>query len=103
MFSIGILGFIVWSSTHKNRLALLISDYKVINFTISKYNSFNLNIIKQDIAGKFFYLFIKVYSFLFQDSILTNKKLASETLREVPLNFKPFYLAHKYIEPNWLD
>jgi len=43
-----------------------------------------------------------LHSLLFQNSILNNKSLASETLREVPLNFKKFYSAHKYIDPNWL-
>jgi hypothetical protein len=43
-----------------------------------------------------------LHSLLFQNSILNNKSLASETLREVPLIFKNFYSAHKYIEPNWL-
>jgi len=43
-----------------------------------------------------------LHSLLLQNSILNKKSLASETLREVPLNFKKFYSAHKYIDPNWL-
>lgn len=114
MFSIGILGFLVWSQL----VALPDSDFRVINFTIgwkdytllNTFYSSNVNNIVQSAGNS---IYFSLFNFLLVFYILKTvvekyvQRGSSETIRENSFeNFRKGYL-HLYDKPfeendNWL-
>lgn len=114
MFSIGILGFLVWSQL----VALPVSDYKVINFTIgwkdytllNTFYSSNVNNIVQSAGNSVYFSLFNILLVFFIVNTVVEKYVergSPETIRENSFeNFRKGYL-HLYDKPfeendNWL-
>ena len=111
MFSIGILGFIVWSLL----VGLFNSDIKVINFAIywNSHLKIITNVLSENIIYKIWtesvrndmYYLINIIFFSPLNNLnnLNSTQNSSESLRERSFNFTNFNLHHKYIESSWLE
>jgi len=110
MFSIGILGFIVWSLF----VGLFKRYFEVINFAFYWNKKIELNTRPQAVLNNINNLLSENFNFIFQlvgnritiikniirKNIVTN---ASEIVRETSFNFTEFYKHHAFIHPIWLQ
>jgi len=106
MFSIGILGFIVWSLF----VGLFKRYFEVINFAFYWNKKIELNTRPQAVLNNINNLLSENFNFIFQlvgnritiikniirKNIVTN---ASEIVRETSFNFTEFYKHHAFIHP----
>jgi heme/copper-type cytochrome/quinol oxidase subunit 1 len=110
MFSIGVLGFIVWSQMQNAGMAFLISDFEVINFTVgwkdfsilNTFYSLNVNNVIQSAGNST--IFIKIVRLAHSATV---ERGSSETIRESSFSiFKKAYetyLGKKFSESDdWL-
>lgn len=92
MFSIGILGFIVWSL-----MALLFSDLEVTNISICWYSFIGFNTSNTTILGNNLNLDTSSASNLLFIASKTLKNSSSNIS-----NFSDFYSHHFFVDPDWL-